>query len=146
MSAGNVCSKAKQEKLGLGYVEDLYLTFPVRFCCRSKDLVSMMSDVKEAIRLREKFPDSVVGFDLVGMEDQGPTLEYFLDALLYPSQNGIKLPYFFHAGETGQMNIPFYGNNVIKNIYICSAGLHNLQMSQLHKWLCLTGETGTNSC
>ena len=27
MSAGNVCSKAKQEKLGLGYVEDLYLTF-----------------------------------------------------------------------------------------------------------------------
>ena len=91
----------------MSYVEDLYLTFPVRFLCRSADLVSVMSAVKDAIRLRKKFPDSVVGFDLVGMEDQGHTLEFFLDALLYPSQNGIKLPYFFHAGETGQMTIPF---------------------------------------
>ena len=106
----------KQEKLGLGYVEDLYLTFPVCFHCRSDDVVSLTSDVKEAIRLHKKFPDSVVGFDISGMEDRGHPLKFFLDALLYPSQNGIKLPYFFHAGETGQMTISFYVNNINKNI------------------------------
>ena len=67
------------------------------------NLTTITSDVKEAMRLRKKFPESVLGFDLVGMEDQGHSLQYFLDALLYPSQHGIKLPYFFHAGETGQV-------------------------------------------
>ena len=75
------------------------------FVYRSSNLVAITTDVIEAIRLQQKFPNSLVGFDLVGMEDQGHPLKYLLDALLYPSQHGIKLPYFFHAGETGQISI-----------------------------------------
>jgi len=44
----------------------------------------------------------VAGFDLIGFEDEGHPLVYFIDELLSPSQRGIDLPYFFHAGETSK--------------------------------------------
>ncbi|XP_013397015.1 adenosine deaminase 2 isoform X2 [Lingula anatina] len=58
--------------------------------------------VKEAIRLHQKYPMHFVGFDLVGQEDPGHPLLYYLNELLYPSQQNppIDLKYFFHAGET----------------------------------------------
>ena len=60
--------------------------------------------MKEVIRLRQKFPDSIVGLDIAGWEEAGHPLIYFLEALLYPSQHGIKLPYFFHSAETGMLS------------------------------------------
>ena len=55
--------------------------------------------------MRKKFPNFFAGYDLVGQEDPGYPLIYFLDELLYPSQQRppIDLPYFFHAGETGKL-------------------------------------------
>ena len=61
----------------------------------------VMKGVKEAIEMRHKHADIVAGFDLVGREDQGNSLLYYIDALLYPAKAGIHLPFFFHAGETG---------------------------------------------
>jgi len=54
------------------------------------------------MRLRKQFPNDLVGFDLVTQEDTGHPFLYYIDELLYPSQMGVDLPYFFHAGETGK--------------------------------------------
>ena len=48
----------------------------------------------------KKYPDHFAGYDIVGQEDGGTPLIDYIQALLYPSQQGISLPYFFHAGET----------------------------------------------
>ncbi|XP_074659088.1 adenosine deaminase AGSA-like [Tubulanus polymorphus] len=64
---------------------------------------SLIGDrVKEAIQFRQKYPSFYAGFDLVGQEDPGHSLLYFLDDLLLPSQMNppVDLPYFYHAGET----------------------------------------------
>jgi len=57
------------------------------------------------MKLRAQFPDYLVGFDLVFAEDTSHTLVYFIDELLYPSQMGVDLPYFFHAGETSELHL-----------------------------------------
>ena len=65
----------------------------------------MLDNVKRAMYLHNKYPTSLVGFDLVAQEDTGFTLKHYLDILLYPSQQNppVSLPYMFHAGETGMM-------------------------------------------
>ncbi|XP_030626135.1 adenosine deaminase 2-A [Chanos chanos] len=56
--------------------------------------------IMEAIRMQKVYPEIVAGFDLVGREDSGRSLWYFREALSLPSELGISLPFFFHAGET----------------------------------------------
>lgn len=60
----------------------------------------ILNDILNVIDLRKKFPGFIVGYDIVGQEDRGGSLLSYIDALLYPSQQGISLPYFLHAGET----------------------------------------------
>ncbi|XP_078076088.1 adenosine deaminase 2-A isoform X2 [Mustelus asterias] len=67
---------------------------------RSLNNSEMKTMITEALRLYKKFPETVVGFDMVGQEDAGHPLWYFKNELLIPAKMGIKLPYFFHAGET----------------------------------------------
>lgn len=61
------------------------------------------TDLRLAVALRQKYPDYLLGFDLVGYENGGAPLKDLLDVLLIPSLEGIDLPYFFHAGETNQL-------------------------------------------
>lgn len=56
--------------------------------------------VEEAMKLKRDFPGFLAGFDLVGREDQGRPLWYFRNELSLPSDRGVQLPFYFHAGET----------------------------------------------
>lgn len=49
------------------------------------------------INLRERFPDYMVGFDLVAQEDITPPISEFAKKILELPQN---ISLFFHAGET----------------------------------------------
>lgn len=66
------------------------------------------------LRLHEKFPNFVVGFDLVGQEDPSPPLVTFAEQILQLPDD-IKL--YFHAGETN-----WYGS--IDENLVCS--LHSI--------------------
>ncbi|CAH1786916.1 unnamed protein product [Owenia fusiformis] len=74
---------------------------------------AVQDDINLSIKFRNKYPDHFAGYDLVGQEDPGFPLTYYLDQLLSPSQMSppVDLPYFFHAGETD-----WYGTAVDINI------------------------------
>ncbi|BFZ04083.1 hypothetical protein BsWGS_07122 [Bradybaena similaris] len=63
---------------------------------------SILNQVKAAMALNHKYPDVMVGYDLVGNEAFFHPLTYYIDALLYPARQNppVKLPYFLHVGET----------------------------------------------
>ncbi|XP_071809699.1 adenosine deaminase 2-like isoform X2 [Asterias amurensis] len=61
---------------------------------------TVKASINLALKLRDSFPDHFAGFDLVGEEDTGYPLFYYINELLIPSQTNRSLPYFFHAGET----------------------------------------------
>ncbi|KAI4881267.1 hypothetical protein NFI96_033793 [Prochilodus magdalenae] len=67
---------------------------------RTLNLTEAVKAVEEAMTLQRNFPDIMAGFDFVGREDIGRPLWYFREALELPEEQGIHLPYFFHAGET----------------------------------------------
>ncbi|XP_025317390.1 adenosine deaminase 2 isoform X2 [Canis lupus baileyi] len=67
---------------------------------RFKNVSFIMKSVQTAMALRTMFPRMVAGFDLVGHEDTGYSLFDYKEALMIPTLHGVKLPYFFHAGET----------------------------------------------
>ncbi|KAL4684820.1 hypothetical protein H8957_005817 [Semnopithecus entellus] len=78
---------------------------------RSKDVAVIAESIRMAMGLRTKFPTVVAGFDLVGHEDTGHSLHDYKEALMIPARDGVKLPYFFHAGETD-----WQGTSIDKNI------------------------------
>lgn len=73
---------------------------------RQQKIPKIKEIVRKAMALRDKFPDTVAGFDLVGWEDGGYSLWELKDALTIPQRAGVKLPYFFHAGETDWLGTP----------------------------------------
>ncbi|XP_023498637.2 adenosine deaminase 2 [Equus caballus] len=78
---------------------------------RSKDVSLIMESVRTAMVLRALFPRMVAGFDLVGREDTGHSLYDYKEALMLPASHAVKLPYFFHAGETD-----WQGTSVDRNL------------------------------
>lgn len=67
------------------------------------------NDMSHAWGVRERFPDLVVGYDLVGQEDAGFSTRYYLDCWLKrdslaKAHGGIDLPLYFHDGETNLPN------------------------------------------
>jgi adenosine deaminase CECR1 len=68
---------------------------------RNKIKKDVQEDVKMAIDLRSRYPNFFAGYDLVAQEDPNHSLLYYIEELLYPSQNqSDQLPFFFHAAET----------------------------------------------
>lgn len=63
---------------------------------RGVDNATMRNYIKTFNEIKSKYPEFVVGFDLVGQEDSGQPLAAFVDEL--SATNDVK--FFFHAGET----------------------------------------------
>ncbi|KAL5291182.1 CECR1.2 family protein [Megaselia abdita] len=76
---------------------------------RRTDSLSVKEYLNEAVALKSDFPDFMCGFDLVGQEDLGKTLQDFLPELL--SKTG-SMDYFFHSGETN-----WYGTISDENLF-----------------------------
>ena len=62
---------------------------------RTYDQNDFDEKIERFLDLRKKYPDLVVGFDLVGQEDFGRPLASYVDKLKDISDNG---RFFFHAG------------------------------------------------
>jgi len=69
------------------------------YCWRYDNQSSVGAVISGAAKLRAQFPNYLAGFDLVGHEDTGHPLVYYIDELLHA---GVDLPYFLHAGETSE--------------------------------------------
>lgn len=66
------------------------------------DPKAIQKHVDLAIQLRNLFPRSMAGFDLVGQEDLGLPLTAFIEPLLTLREQDPPVPVFFHAGETSE--------------------------------------------
>ncbi|KAJ7579114.1 hypothetical protein C8J56DRAFT_336847 [Mycena floridula] len=60
--------------------------------------------MEECIAFKKEFPDTIMGFDLVGNEDKLKPLIYYIEPLLKfrarQKEENIDIPFYFHAGET----------------------------------------------
>ncbi|XP_068149182.1 adenosine deaminase 2 [Drosophila tropicalis] len=65
--------------------------------------------VKTCVVLNEKFPDFLVGFDLVGQEELGRPLIDFVEQLLKMPEH---INFYFHAGETN-----WFGSSIDENLF-----------------------------
>lgn len=74
---------------------------------RNVENSSAEAKMQRFIDLRKKFPDFIIGFDLVGQEDIGKPLSSYVNRLKEISQNG---RFYFHAGETNWFNTEADGN------------------------------------
>lgn len=63
----------------------------------------IVDGMKLCMSLKKEFPDMISGYDLVGDETRGPPLSDFLPELLWFRQScdeeGLDIPFYFHAGE-----------------------------------------------
>lgn len=71
---------------------------------RGKTQEQIAASLQTATDLRQKYPNVVVGYDLVGEEDKGHTTEFFAEQFLNASeiaqQMGTDIPFYFHDGES----------------------------------------------
>jgi adenosine deaminase CECR1 len=68
---------------------------------RNLNISAIESKMQNFAELQKKYPNFLVGFDLVGQEDLGKSLYSYVNKLKEISQNG---KFFFHAGETNWFN------------------------------------------
>jgi adenosine deaminase CECR1 len=64
----------------------------------------VMAYIDTAFAIKKKYPNLLVGFDLVGEEDAGHTTEYFINEFLKKDSlekvYNLSLPFYFHDGES----------------------------------------------
>ncbi|XP_013401030.1 adenosine deaminase 2 [Lingula anatina] len=70
---------------------------------RRKTMQEMYIDMEKAIRMHLKYPNYIAGFDMVGEEDRGNSLLYYMEDFLklYDNATGeSRVPFYLHNGET----------------------------------------------
>lgn len=97
----HVCRFKKNHPDFIG-VKLIYATHRIFNNMLFKDHVKIFKEVQRL------FPNSILGFDLVGQEDKGYILKHFADILMNMESN---TKFFFHAGETN-----WYGTLTDENL------------------------------
>jgi adenosine deaminase CECR1 len=71
---------------------------------RALDTRKIVEDMDTCITMKIQFPHLIAGYDLVGQEDLGRPLKDVLPELFWfrkqCADEGLNIPFFFHAGET----------------------------------------------
>lgn len=71
---------------------------------RILDTRKIIEDMDACITIKIKYPHLIAGYDLVGQEDPGRPLKDLLPELFWfkksCAEEGVNIPFFFHAGET----------------------------------------------
>ncbi|KAL7733357.1 hypothetical protein ACLKA6_004850 [Drosophila palustris] len=75
---------------------------------RNTDPEGVLAYIVILKQIKEKYPDFLAGFDLVGQEDLGKPLSNFIDQLLEVPDD---IDFYFHAGETN-----WFGSTVDENL------------------------------
>ncbi|OAX84932.1 hypothetical protein ACJ72_00685 [Emergomyces africanus] len=64
---------------------------------------SIAENMKHCIAIKQRFPELVAGYDVVGQEEKGRTLADLVGVLFWFKKKcveaGVDIPFFFHAGE-----------------------------------------------
>lgn len=95
------------------------------------------SEIEKAVELKRKYPNIIVGFDLVAEEDRGNNLLYYykswrlLDSLT--RKNNISLPVLLHAGETNSTQVLNLYDAVLLNSARIGHGLNLVYYPELIK-------------
>lgn len=96
---GEEVEKFKQSPAGKGFKGARMIWTVVR----KMDNYAVADAMKECIRMKQKFPHLVCGFDFVAQEDMGRTLQDLTPMIFWfrkkCAEEGVDLPFFFHAGE-----------------------------------------------
>ncbi|XP_034111474.1 adenosine deaminase 2 [Drosophila albomicans] len=75
---------------------------------RNTDTEGMLGYINTLKEIKEKYPDFLAGFDLVGQEELGKPLNVFIDQLLQVPDD---IDFYFHAGETN-----WFGSTTDENL------------------------------
>lgn len=71
---------------------------------RALDKRRIIEDMDSCITIKMAYPHLIAGYDLVGQEDMGRPLKDLLPELFWfrkqCKEEGVEIPFFFHAGET----------------------------------------------
>lgn len=67
---------------------------------RRDSISNVKKDIEITRRLQQKFPDVVRGFDIVGQEDKGYSLLFYIDDFADLETKGETVPLYFHTTET----------------------------------------------
>eukprot|EP01060_Flectonema_neradi_P004836 TRINITY_DN13180_c1_g1_i1.p1 TRINITY_DN13180_c1_g1~~TRINITY_DN13180_c1_g1_i1.p1 ORF type:complete len:505 (+),score=68.84 TRINITY_DN13180_c1_g1_i1:61-1575(+) len=118
-----VVDYVKSVRPGFGGVKLIYSQYRLV----SSEVLS--ASLAEAYNLTLKYPNMVIGYDLVGQEDSGHTLRYFVPQLL---QYAGKMDFYFHAGETDIWGNGTTSDNINDAVLLKTKRIgHGLAMSKL---------------
>ncbi|KAL8610339.1 hypothetical protein ACOMHN_041153 [Nucella lapillus] len=103
---------------------------------KRKTLKQQQEAVLHTVRLRNKYPDLVLGFDLIQHEDTAPSLLQLLEVLRHPSTQppNPPLPFFFHAGETAWTELT--DQNLVDAVLLNTSRIGHGYAVLRHPWVC----------
>lgn len=96
---GEEIEKFKQSEEGKGFWGMRMIWTGLRVL----DTRKIIEDMDACITIKLEYPHLIAGYDLVGQEDSGKPLKDLLPELFWfrkqCAQEGVEIPFFFHAGE-----------------------------------------------
>ncbi|VEN43113.1 unnamed protein product [Callosobruchus maculatus] len=88
MESINEFKKDHPKFIGARYIHSIY---------RGVTTEVMKASLKEIVEMKQLFPDFIAGFDFVGHEEEGNSIEYYRDSIQEATKH---LKFFVHAGES----------------------------------------------